>query len=165
MATKGDISGLDVFMYGGVPLVPLVDSFTRVRKVGTITSDTQGGLSRQRKKFYNQPYLADVTYRLENVYMQDFMKVFFERNEGKKFVAYLSADRPITEPYVVQVVGEWSDPFSSAVDGDVTFTLEIQSVRDQDLDDYLFLMYQQYGDDFTEYWDGLKYIVKAMPEE
>jgi hypothetical protein len=97
--------------------------------------------------------------------MQDFIKVFFERNEGKKFVAYLSADRPITEPYVVQVVGGWQDPFASAVDGDTTFTLEIQSVRDQDLDDYLFLMYQQYGDDFPDYMDGLKYIVKAMPEE
>jgi len=165
MATKGDISGLDVFMYGGVPLLPLVDSFTRVKKVGTITSDVQGGLTRQRKKFYNQPYLAEVTYRLETVGMQDFIKVFFERNEGKKFVAYLSADRPITEPYVVQVVGGWQDPFASAVDGDTTFTLEIQSVRDQDLDDYLFELYQEYGDDFIEYFDGLKYIVKAMPEE
>ena len=165
MATKGDISGLDVLMYGGVPLVPLVDSFTRVRKTGVVASDTQGGLTRQRKKFYNQPYLAEVTYRLETVGMQDFIKVFFERNEGKKFIAHLSADRPITEPYVVQVVGDWGDAYASAVDGDVTFTLEIQSVRDQDLDDYLFFMYQAYGDDFVPYMDGLKYIVKAMPLE
>lgn len=165
MATKGDISGLDVFLYGGAPLIPLVDSFSRVKKQGTITSDVQGGLTRQRKKFYNQPYLAEVTYRLETVGMQDFIKLFFERNEGKKFIAHLSADRPITEPYVVQVVGDWNDPFASAVDGDTTFTLEIQSVRDQALDDYLFYMYQGLGDDFVAYMDGLKYIVKAMPLE
>jgi len=166
MATKGDISGLDHLIFGGSPMLPLVDSFTRVRKTGIVQSDVQGGLTRQRKKFYNQPYLADVTYRLETTQQQDFMKIFFDRNEGKKFIAYLSADRPITEPYVVQVVSDWGDAYASAVDGDVTLTLEIVSVRrDEELDEYLFLMYQALGSDFVPYMDGLKYVVKAMPEE
>ncbi len=81
MATKGDVSGLDVLMYGGVRMVPLVDSFSRVRRSGVVASDTQGGMTRQRKKFHNQPYLAEVTYRLETPGMQDFIKVFFERNQ------------------------------------------------------------------------------------
>lgn len=164
MATKGDISGLDVLLFGDVPMVPLVDSFTRVRRSGVVQSDTQGGLTRQRKKFYNQPYTASVTYRLETVEQQDFIKIFFERNEGKKFIAYLSADRPITEPYVVQVVSDWSDPFASGVDGDTTVTLEIVSVRDSELDDILFPIYQQYGADYIDMIDGFEYYVKAMTE-
>ena len=54
MATKGDISDLDVLMYGGVPLKPLRDSFTRRRTSGVTQSEMEGGLTRQRKKFYNQ---------------------------------------------------------------------------------------------------------------
>lgn len=165
MATKGDISTLDVLQYGGVPLVPLVGSFNRFRKSGVIRSDVQGGLTRQRKKFYNQPYLADVTYRLDSPSMQDYIKIFFEENEGKKFIAYLTADRPIVEPYVVQVVSDWTDSYASAVDGDTTFTLEIQSVRCPELDEYLKCMYQTLGDDLCAYMEGLKYIVKAMPLE
>jgi len=165
MATKGDISGLDELIFGGEPLIPLVDSFSRRRKTGIVQSNVEGGLTRQRKKFYNQPYLADVTYRLETEQAQDFIKLFFERNEGKRFVAHLRADRPILEPYVVQVVSDWNDSYASAVDGDLVVTLEIVSVRNTALDDYLFVMYQALGSDFYDYNLGLKYIVEAMPEE
>lgn len=165
MATKGDISGLDVLMYGGKPLLPLVDSFSRVRKSGIVQSDVQGGLTRQRKKLYNQPYLATVVYRLDTVEKQDFIKVFFERNEGKKFIATLAADRPIHEPYVVQVVSDWEDVFASAVDGDVSLTLEVVSVRNPELDNLLFEMYQFYGDDYVDMLNGFEYYVKAMPKD
>ena len=165
MATKGDISGLDEFIYGGQPFVPMVNGFARRRKSGVTRSNVAGGLTRQRKKFYNQPYLADVTYFLETEGQQDFIKLFFERNEGKRFIAYLRADRPILEPYVVQVVSECEDSYASAVDGLLTVTLEIVSVRDKELDDYLFDLYQQVGDELTAYDDGFEQIVQAMPEE
>ena len=164
MATKGDISDLDQFIYGGLPIVPMVGGFSRRRTSGIVRSSSAGGLSQQRKKFYGNAYTADVTYFL-TLGMQDFIKTFFERNEGKRFVAYLAADRPIVEPYVVQVVSDWEDSYASAADGALTVTLEIVSVRDPELDDYLFAMYQSLGDDFYEYNEGLKSIVLAMPEE
>lgn len=163
MATKGDVSGLDELIYGGEPLVPLTGGFSRRRTVGAIQSDVNGGLTRQRKKFYNQSYTADVTYYLGTPEQQDFMKIFFERNEGKPFIAYLRADRPILEPYVVQVLGEWEDNYVSAVDATITFVLEIVSARDRELDDALFPLYQATGDNISEAITGIERIVLAMP--
>ena len=163
MATKGDISDLDEFKFGGEPILPLLNGFSRHRVSGVVQSDTNGGLTRQNKKFYNQPYLADVSYDLPTPVMQDFIKVFFERNEGKKFVAWLRADRPLLEPYVVQVVSDWNDDYASAIDGTTSFTLEIASVRDTALDDLLFELYQSYGEDYMSYLDAFRPIVEAMP--
>lgn len=164
MATKGDISDLDEFIFGGEPILPLLNGFSRVRVSGVVQSDVEGGLTRQRKKFYNQPYQANVSYDLATPAMQDFIKMFFERNEGKKFVAWLRADRPILEPYVVQVVSDWEDVYASAIDGTLSVTMEIVSVRDTALDDVVFPLYQLYGNDFQTYLDAFKPIVQAMPE-
>jgi len=163
MATKGDISGLDELLFNGEYLVPMVSGFSRRRRTGIVQSNVQGGVTRQRKKFYNQPYVAQATYDLETDQAQDFIKLFFERNEGKYFIAHLSADRPIVEPYVVQVVSDWEDNYVSQIDGSMTVTLEIISVRDTALDDYLFTMYQSLGE-LSQYNDELKQVVLAMPE-
>ena len=147
MATKGDISTLDVLMFGGKPLVPLVSGFSRRRTSGVVNSDVAGGRTRQRKKFYGNAYTAQATFRLRTPQMQDFIKTFFERNEGKSFICNLSADRPIVEPYVVRVLGDWEDAYVSAIDADLTVTLEIDSVRCPELDDLLFTLYQCRGND------------------
>ncbi len=163
MATKGDISDLDELIYGGEPLIPLLSGFSRRRTSGIVQSDVRGGLTRQRKKFYNQAYTAEATYRLDTPGMQDFIKSFFERNEGSRFVAYLRADRPILEPYVVQVISDWEDDYASALDATMTVTLEIVSVREPGLDDLIFPMYKELGDDMYDVLIGLGGIVKAIP--
>lgn len=163
MAVKGDVSDLDEFVFGGEPIVPMVGSFSRRRRSGVVRSDTQGGLTRQRKKYYGQTYLADVNYYLDTPAMQDYIKTFFERNEGKRFVAHLTADRPIVEPYVVQVVSDWEDTYASAVDGLLTVTLEIVSVRCPELDDFLFTQYQCNGDDTCDVLTGIIDLVEGAP--
>lgn len=165
MATKGDVSDLDEFIYGGEPVRPMLSGFARRRVSGISQSSAGGGLTRQRKKFYNQPYTVDATYRLDTVQMQDYVKIFFERNEGKRFIAYLRADRPLEDAYVVQVVSDWEDAYASAVDGTMTVTLEVVSCRDRELDAALFPLYQAGGDDVGEYVDGFRQIVLAIPEE
>lgn len=164
MATKGDISDLDELKFGGEYLVPLLNGFSRRRTSGIVQSDVRGGQTRQRKKFYNQSYTADATYRLDTPAHQDFIKVFFERNEGKQFVAYLRADRPILEPYVVQVVSNWEDDYVSAADATMTVTLEIFSARCVELDDFIFPMYQELGVDLYDVLIGFGSIVGAMPD-
>ena len=98
MATKGNVSDLDVLIYGGKPLVPLVSGFNRHRKSGVVRSNVSGGTTRQRKKYFNMPHVASVTFYLGSASAQDFIQSFINRNEGKKFICYLSADRPIVEP-------------------------------------------------------------------
>lgn len=147
MATKGDISTLDVLMYGGKPMIPLVSGFSRYRRSGIIQSEVQGGRTRQRKKFYGNAYVAEATFYLRSPQQQDFIKIFFERNEGKTFICNLSADRPIVEPYTVRVISDWQDSYVSAKDGQLTVTLEIDSVRCPELDEFLNAMYTCRGDD------------------
>lgn len=164
MALKGDTSDLDVLIFGGEPMIPLVSGFSRSRRTGVIQSSAQGGATRQRKKFYNNVYDANLSFWLESQQQQDFIKMFFERNEGKKFICHLSADRPMVEPYVIQVITTWDDAEVTAVDGLTTFAVEIFSVRDICLDDFLFPMYQCLGSDLYSVLNGMIDIVKKIPE-
>lgn len=145
MATKGDISNLDTLMFGGKPMVPLISGFSRSRRTGLVQNTVEAGRTRQRKKFYGNCYQAQATFYFETKQEQDFIKIFFERNEGKTFVCHLSADRPIVEPYTVRIISEWEDDFVSQKDGTMTVTLEIDSVRNSTLDDTLFELYQTNG--------------------
>lgn len=144
---KGDVSDLDVLTFGGKPMIPLVSGFSRKRRSGVVTNSVQAGLTRQRKKFYGNVYEAQATFYLPTQAAQDFIKTFFARNEGKRFICNLSADRPIVEPYVVQVIGDWEDANVTSLDAMLNVTLEIVSVRCPGLDDFLFTMYQCQGDD------------------
>lgn len=163
MATKGDVSDLDVLNYGGKPMIPMIQGFRRSRASGVVQSNVQGGLTRQRKKFYNNAYRVTAKFFLETVAQQDYIKVFFERNEGKPFICHCSADRPIVEPYVVQVVSEWDDTYVSQRDGELSVDMEIVSVRSPCLDDFLFDMYQCTGDDLYRWLTGINNIVKSAP--
>ena len=165
MATKGDISGLDVLQLGGKPIVPQVaiGGFERTRKSGVVYSDTSGGASRQRKKYFGTNHIADVTFYLETAQEQDFMELFVIRNEGKKFICHLSADRPIVEPYVVQMVSDVNFADVNAKDANATVTLEIFTARDPILDDYLYDNYKNYGSDLYPVLLGYREIVEAMP--
>ena len=165
MATKGDISDLDVLMFGGENMIPLVSGFSRYRKTGIVTSDVQGGATRQRKKYFNQPHVANATFILESPAQQDYIQLFFERNEGKHFICHLSADRPLIEPYVVQVISDWENDYVSAVDGSLTVVLEIVSARDKALDEFLWEMYPTLGSGLYDVLLGFKDIVLAMPKE
>ena len=165
MAIKGDVTGLDVLQFGGKALIPLVSSYSGARKLGTIASQVPGGLTRQRKKYFNQPILKNASFLLETQQQQDYFKMFAYRNEGKPFICHLSAERPIVEPYVVQVVSDWDETFSSAVDGSFTVALEIVSVREPCLDDFLFPMYECVGDDLYCILVGYKDLVKSIPLE
>lgn len=160
---KGDTSDLDTLIYGGKPLVPLVSGFGRKRRSGVVRNSVQAGLSRQRKKFYGNVYEAQATFYLGSPGIQDYLKIFFERNEGKRFICYLSADRPIVEPYVVQVIGEWEDSDVTALDANLNVTLEIVSVRCQELDDFLYGTYNCIGDDLPDLLNSINKTVDVMP--
>lgn len=163
MATKGDISGLDILQYGGKPMIPLVSGFSRNRRSGIVQSEVAGGRTRQRKKFYGNPYVAEATFFIQTPQQQDFLKIFFERNEGKTFVCNLSADRPIVEPYTVRVISDWQDTYVSAKDGQFTVTLEIDSVRCPELDTFLNAMYSCQGDDTYDILPIATEGVRALP--
>lgn len=165
MATKGDISGLDVLAFGGVNMVPQVaqGGYSRSRKSGVVRSDTAGGASRQRKKYYGNTHIAEVNFYLESAAQQDFFELFTVRNEGKRFICYLSADRPIVEPYVVQIISEVDFSEVNAKDSIASMTLEIFPARDTTLDEWLWEFYGIYGDDLYTVMFGFGDIVRVMP--
>lgn len=163
MATKGDVSDLDVLKFGGKALVPQVSGFNRVRRSGVIRSNVSGGSTRQRKKYFNMPHVADVTFYLRSPAAQDFIQSFINRNEGKKFICHLSADRPIVEPYVVQALTEWQHVEVNAIEGTVTCQFEIFSTSEVCLDDFIYNSYACMGDDMYCIITGMSEIVDKMP--
>ena len=164
MATKGDVSDLDTLLFGGKPMVPTVNNFNRARRPGTVETDLPGGATRQRKKYFGTVYTANATFFLDDVFMQDYVKSFFTKNEGEKFICYLSADRPIVEPYVVQVLGPWTDDYVSQADGSMSVEMEIFSAKDYELDDFLNGVYPVVGSDITTWLAGFEEIVIRMPD-
>ena len=164
MAVKGDITGLDVLAFGQKPLVPLNSGFSRTRESGVARSSSPGGASRQRKKYYGTVHVVNVTFRLDTPAKQDFIQKFINRNEGKRFICYLAADRPVVEPYVVQAVSDWSHEDVSAIDSDVTVQLEVYSTSEPCLDAYLYTMYQCYGDDLCRAVDLINDLATGWPK-
>ncbi|HFU0228944.1 TPA: hypothetical protein ACGTRQ_003542 [Vibrio parahaemolyticus] len=163
MATKGDVSGLDVLMFGGEPLIPMLSGLRTSRRSGVVQSESSGGMVRQRKKYYGNSYVAEATFMLKNLMAQDYMKSFSRKNEGKKFICYLRADRPLIEPYVVQVTSEWPDQLVSKKSASVTVTLEIDSVNCSKLDDILMALYQCLGNDTAEVLELANNGVLSLP--
>lgn len=145
MATKGDISGLQVLSFGGKPIVPDVEGYSGARRSGVLQSQAAGGATRQRKKYYGTVYEYNATFTLDDPQKQDYVKMFFEANVGKKFICHLAADRPLVEPYVVQVTSDWSDDYRSREDGLLSVTMEVFSVRDLILDNALLEYYGTMG--------------------
>ncbi len=129
MATSGDVSGLKTLQYGGVPLVPLVSGFNRIRRSGVVPSETIGGTTRQRKNRFYASHVANVSFYLRSVQMQDYMQSFINITEGSRFICYLSADSSDVEPYVVQAIEDWNHSYVSAVDGSVNCKFEIFSTE------------------------------------
>ncbi len=164
MATKGDISDLDVLLYGGQPVVPLVEGFTRTRQGGVIRSDVSGGASRQRKKYYGTTHLAQATFYLRSPAMQDFIQLFINKNEGKRWICHLAADRPLVEPYVVQALTDWNHVEVNALRGSVTVQLEIFSARNQCADEFLGAVYPCMGDDICEYLKMFGTMTEGWPQ-
>ncbi|MCP4984692.1 MAG: hypothetical protein GY928_01125 [Colwellia sp.] len=163
MATKGDVSDLEVLQYGGSPLVPLVQGFNRTRRSGVIQSEVAGGMTRQRKKYFNMPHVSNVVFYLKSAMMQDYLQSFINLNEGKKFICHLSADRPIVEPYVVQAIGDWNHVEVNAIKGTVTCEFEIISTKVEVLDEFLQANYASSGDDIYSVILGYPEIVELMP--
>lgn len=166
MATKGDITGLPVLMFGGKPLVPQVaiGGFSRHRQSGIVVSNAAGGAGRVRKKYHGGTHMAEVTFYLETPQQQDYLELFFSRNEGTRFICHLAADRPIVEPYVVQVVSDVNYSDVNAKDSVASMTMEIFSARDADLDEFLIEMYPVV-DDLYGVLTGFRAIVEEMPSE
>lgn len=162
MATNGDISDLDTLLFGGKPLIPLRPSYRLTNPNGVIQTQIAGGASRQRKKFFNGTYLVSSTYELDE-FALDWIQVFFQKNEGKKFIAHLAADRPIVEPYVVQVVSEWQFPDYSGFRGQLTVEYEVFQARNQCLDNFLYEVYPCWGSDIGCVLSGFGEIVERMP--
>jgi len=163
MALKGDTSGLDELVYQGKPMTPLLDGFSGARRSGVVRSELPGGLTRQRKKYYNQPIVKNASFFLEDCAQQDFFMMFALRNEGKPFICHLRSGRPIIEPHVVQVVSDWDESYASMVDGRFDVQLEIIEVRDTCLDEFLFPMYQCLGSDMKAVLQGIIDIAKKAP--
>ena len=164
MAVKGDVTGLDVLAFGQKPMVPLNSGFSRTRESGVARSSAPGGASRQRKRYYGTVHVANVTFRLDSPAMQDFIQRFINRNEGKRFICYLAADRPLVEPYVVQAVSEWSHEDVSALQADVSVQLEVYSTSEPCLDELLYQLYQCYGDDLCEVVDLFSTLTDGWPK-
>lgn len=164
MALKGDTTGLDTLLWGGEPWIPLLSGFSGSRRTGVRQSTFEGGKTRQRKKFYNQPRVKEATFYAESQAQQDYFMSFSERNEGKPFICHLHGSRPIVEPCVVQVISDWEEDLTSSIDGEFTVTLEITHVRDQCLDDFLFPMYQCVGDDIYCVLSGIVELALKAPK-
>ena len=147
MATIGDISGLETLQYDNVPLEPLTEGFVRRRKSGVIASGGDSGASVLRRKFFNTVHVLGVTYYLESRPQQDYIQAFINVTEGQKFIAYLTADRPILEPYVVQAVTDWEHSEVTYVDAKVSVTLEVFSTRNFATDQAIMNAYAIDGDD------------------
>ena len=71
---------------------------------------------------------------MDNQSAQDYARWFFNKNEGDYFVCHLAVDRPIVEPYVVQVIGETSFDYTSQADGSASMQFEVVQARDECLD-------------------------------
>lgn len=163
MATKGDITDLDELIFGGNTLVPLVSGFNRYRRSGVVQSDVSGGTVRQRKKYFNMPHIADVSFYLDSPGMQYYIQSFINKNEGKKFICHLSADRPIVEPYVCQAISDWQHNEVNALKSTVTCQFEIFSTSEPCLDDFIATSYSCMGDDMYCVIKGMGEIVERMP--
>lgn len=164
MAIKGDVTGLDELIFKGEPMIPLVDDYSGYRRSGVVRSSMDGGLTRQRKKTYNNPLVYSVSFYLDTPQHQDYFAMFALRNEGKKFICHLRGSRPIVEPFVVQVISDWEEVLATAVDGRYQMEMEIIDVRDTCLDDFLFPMYQCAGEDLYDILDGIIDIAERVPE-
>lgn len=164
MATKGDVSDLDILTYGGQPMVPLVEGFSRTRSGGVVRSDVSGGASRQRKKYYGTTHIAQATFYLRSAQQMDYIQMFINRNEGKRWICHLAADRPLVEPYVVQATTDWNHTEVNALRGTVTVELEIFSARDECLDEFLFTVYPCVGDKICEYLDLFGTMTNGWPK-
>lgn len=162
MALKGDASDLDTLAFGGKPLVPLVSGFSKHRRSGVIQSSVPGGMTRQRLKYYNNPHVAEATFYLETGAQQDFIQMFFNRNEGKKFICHLAADNSTVEPYVVQVIGDWKLPYNSSQDAQLSVTLEIVPSRSFCYDEFIYDMGQCLGDELGCMMQELEYLVRRF---
>lgn len=162
MATKGDISGLPVLQFGGVPLVPQVRGYSRRNGINTVQSDVAGGATRQRKKRFGSTHRVTATFYGDTA-LVDYLQLFFYDNEGAKFICHLQADRPIVEPYVVQVVSGWDQPSATAVDGEFRVTMEVFPARDKCLDEFLRVAYPCMGSDLCAILRGYGEIVRRMP--
>ncbi len=165
MATKGDITGLDVLTFGGEPMIPLAVDYSRSKQSGVVRSDTAGGAMRQRRKYFGTTHIAEVSFYLETQAHQDYFELFVERNQGKRFICHLQADRPIVEPYVVQIISEVNYSDVTAKDSNATMTMEIYSVRDREADDLLFNLYQSVGVEVMGLFLYLHDIVELIPRE
>lgn len=165
MATKGDLTGLDVLTFGGQPLVPsvAVGGFGRYKKSGVVRSNNSGGASRQRRKYFGTTHIANVTFYLETAAHQDFFEMFVERNQGKRFICHLQADRPIVEPYVVQITSEVQFSEVNAISSQASMEMEIYSVRDREVDDLMFTLYSSIGVEAMALFVYLHDIVELMP--
>ena len=164
MATKGDISDLNVLLYGGQPMVPLVEGFTRSRQSGVVRSDVAGGASRQRKKYFGTTHIASATFYLRSPAQMDYIQLFINNNEGKRWICHLAADRPLVEPYVVQALTDWNHVEVNALRGTVTVQLEIFSARDECLDGLLNILYPCIGDNICEYLELFGTMTEGWPE-
>lgn len=164
MAIKGDVTGLEELVFGGEPMVPLVDGFSGARRSGIVQSNMTGGLTRQRKRFYNNPIVKSVSFFLETPQAQDYFSMFGYRNEGKKFICHVRGSRPIVEPHVVQIISEWEEVLATAVDGRYELEMEIIDVRNPCLDEFLLPMYQCTGIDLCDILSGIIDVADRTPE-
>jgi hypothetical protein len=163
MGIKGDVTGLKTLVFGGEPWIPTIQGYSGHSKSGVAVSSVGYGASRMRRKYRGNVGIRQANFYMETPAHQDYMMWFISQNEGKKFICHLSYDRPIVEPYVVQVIDDWDLSDLNAIDGELNVTLEIFGTRDQCLDDFIGPMYECVGSDLYCILDGMKSIVKAMP--
>ena len=94
----------------------------------------------------------------------DYIRLFINNNEGKRWICHLSADRPLVEPYVVQALTDWNHVEVNALRGTVTVQLEIFSARNPCADEFLSAVYPCIGDDICEYLELFGTITEGWPE-
>lgn len=162
MALKGDVTGLDTLLFGGKPMVPLIRGNSKQMISGVISTRFQGGATRQRVKYYNNNHIMEASFYLESPTQQAFMKLFENRNQGKHFICYLSADSANVEPYVVQVVSEWVYSENTAKDAYLNVTLEITPSRSFCYDNFIYDMTVCTGSELGCILLSLKTLVRSF---
>jgi len=130
MVIVGQVDDLDVFEYGGKPILPEKESYSVKLQDGVVSSDFAAGMSKQQIQFLNAPYYVSVTYVGLDGFKMAYMENFLNNNRGQKFVATLLIGGTELEQFVVQQVSA-PNIKRTGFNGSLSITLEVEPAIDQ----------------------------------
>ncbi|AUR97518.1 hypothetical protein NVP1240O_18 [Vibrio phage 1.240.O._10N.261.52.F8] len=130
MAVIGNVDDLDVFEYGGKPILPEKESYTVKLQNGLQVSDVSAGMSKQQIQFLNAPYYVNVTYVGLDSFKMAYIENFLNNNRGQKFVTTLLIGGTELDQFVVQQM-DVANIKRTGFNGSLSITLEVEPAIDQ----------------------------------